>query len=197
MVKNILASCGALRNPLTIHLLVNNLLTNSDAASQQNSQDYQDFQNESSAENNHGIGFNQRKESANKTYVVEDHVNEVTHKNNDNATDSTFVVSNSDRESNSGKHPLLKVCNCKNEYCSDVTEECRKTIHHEFWRLDYDRRKQWIYSHVKTYEPARRYVEHPTNNKKRTTRRYWLPVQSTQVRVCPVSSVQQVFPSSC
>ena len=158
-------------------IILKQFSNDSDAANQE------DYDNEPIVQNDHACSLNQDEVSANKTFVIRDPVIEESSENND----KTFVASNSDRESESGKHPLLEACKCKNKYCVDVSEECRKSLHREFWRLDYDQRKQWIFSHVKTYEPARRYVERQTNKKKRITRRYWLPVLNTQVRVCPVS----------
>lgn len=103
-------------------------------------------------------------------------------------TNTTVVVSNVERMSNPDNHPLLKACSCKSKSCdaASFTENMRISIHKEFWRLTYDDRKQWIFSHVEEVQPARRYVETNENRKPRITRRYRLPLNNIQTRVCQV-----------
>ena len=107
--------------------------------------------------------------------------------------DATFVISNSARPSDSKNHPLLSPCSCKMRNCvENVTEDRRKLIHRDFWRMNYTERKQWIYNHVEETEPDRRYVKEPVSDeyKRNLSRNFFLPNGVSNVQVCRVMFIR-------
>ena len=93
------------------------------------------------------------------------------------------------KERDLDKYPLLDPCppTCKRHCLEKISQERRKEIHSQYWDLNYDRRRGWIFSHVKTVEPNRR-VLHPASHVTcNFTRVYTLPdSEGNEQSVCAV-----------
>ena len=78
----------------------------------------------------------------------------------------------------SEKHPVLKACGCKAKRChTKVDNATRESIHVEFWNLDYDARRLWIFNHIEQFKPKRRDTE-IESSKRQFSRSYWLPLNT-------------------
>ncbi|XP_072041154.1 uncharacterized protein [Amphiura filiformis] len=78
------------------------------------------------------------------------------------------------KERDSQKYPLLDPCppTCKRHCIQKINQERRKAIHSQFWEMDYNKRRDWIYTHINQEEPKRR-VLHPASHMTREVSRYY------------------------
>ena len=77
-------------------------------------------------------------------------------------------------------HPLLPPCECKKNCIRRVPEERRVIIHSEFWNMEYNSRKAWIFSHVKLSDTKRRRSESKGFYARSCTRFYMLPTDGIE-----------------
>lgn len=75
------------------------------------------------------------------------------------------------------KYPLLDPCppSCRRKCLEKISEERRKAIHSQFWNMDYNARRQWIFSNIRVGEPQRRILEPSSHITRSSTRFYHLP----------------------
>ena len=83
---------------------------------------------------------------------------------------------------NEGNDDIEDTCNTaeavtKKRCHTKVDNATRESIHVEFWNLDYDARRLWIFNHIEQFKPKRRDTEIEWS-KRQFSRSYWLPLNT-------------------
>ncbi|XP_041358684.1 uncharacterized protein LOC121375341 [Gigantopelta aegis] len=86
---------------------------------------------------------------------------------------------------NKKMYPMLAPCGekCRKQCTQHISTEQRVKIHDEFWTMDYNKRRRWVYFHVKTTKTKRPRKE-STGAK---------PREKTRLYVCPDEKSQETF----
>ena len=83
------------------------------------------------------------------------------------------------------KHPILPLCNCKRTCIEKIDEEQRNNIHSQYWNLDKELQKEYLFQRVESIPKKRERVRGCPKKQRKHSRVYSLKVpKGESVQVC-------------